>query len=248
MKNYPRISIITPVRNAEALIKGCIENVASQSYVNKEHIIVDGLSTDRTMERVTALAKQHPHIKYVSEKDDGIYDAMNKGVGMSSGDWLLFLGCDDTFYDSNVIADVFTDSDNQYDVIYGNALFKHSRKIYDRKFNRIKLLFRNICHQAIFYKREMFERFGLYDNKYLCRADWVFNIAWFTDDKVKRKYIPRIIAEYNEDGYSFNNADHEFEKDWTNIKNKHFSRLDLLLYKYNNSKIIGNYNKLVYKV
>ena len=93
LNSQPRISIITTTLNAEATIEATILSVATQSYRNFEHIIIDGGSTDRTLE----LIRQHANkLSYwVSEPDSGIYDAMNKGISRSTGDWLYFLGADD---------------------------------------------------------------------------------------------------------------------------------------------------------
>ncbi|MFN3316004.1 MAG: glycosyltransferase, partial [Raineya sp.] len=86
--DYPRISIITPTFNAEQTIKRCLESVANQNYPSIEHWIVDGLSQDGTLEIVKEYAQKYSHVKYISEKDEGIYDAMNKGIDLATGDFL----------------------------------------------------------------------------------------------------------------------------------------------------------------
>ena len=95
MQEYSKISIITPTYNAARVIAACLESVAQQGYPHLEHWIIDGLSKDNTLSIVQDYAQRYPHIKYISEKDQGIYDAMNKGIDLAAGDFLLFLGADD---------------------------------------------------------------------------------------------------------------------------------------------------------
>ncbi|GAB4128568.1 MAG: hypothetical protein OHK0045_02960 [Raineya sp.] len=90
--SLPKISIITPTYNAEKTIGACLESVAKQNYPYLEHWIIDGLSTDNTIKIVSEYARKYPHIKYVSEKDRGIYDAMNKGIDLAKGDFPTVLG------------------------------------------------------------------------------------------------------------------------------------------------------------
>jgi len=109
--NYPKLSIITPVYNGERFIEGCIKNVIKQNCSDAEHIIVDGGSTDRTVETIKRYAQKYPHIRWISEKDKGQSDAMNKGIRIARGEILGFLNVDD-FYEPNVlkrILEVFKD-------------------------------------------------------------------------------------------------------------------------------------------
>lgn len=99
------ISIITPVFNGESYIKSCILNIIHQNCPNIEHIIVDGRSTDKTVEIIKSFAGQYPHIRWVSEKDNGQSDAMNKGILLASGEIIGFLNADD-FYEPTVLAQI----------------------------------------------------------------------------------------------------------------------------------------------
>ena len=159
--NDSRISIITPVFNAQEDIETCILSVANQSYKNIEHIIIDGFSTDNTLEAVKRYANKYSHIFWISEKDEGIYDAMNKGIDKSNGEWIYFLGSDDVFFDRDAIERVFIRKDiEESDILYGNVKFKHSGIIYDGKFNFFKLMEKNICHQGIFFRKDVFNEVG----------------------------------------------------------------------------------------
>lgn len=247
MKNLPKISVITPTYNAEKMIESCLKSVVDQTYVNKEHIIIDGHSQDKTLEIVKKYSEKYPHIRWVSEKDEGIYDAMNKGIDMAEGEWLYFLGSDDIFFDKYVLQKIFTNNNYpEREVIYGNAKFKISGELYDGKFNSYKLLRKNICHQAIFYKRNIFHKLGKYDTKYRALADWVFNMKWFNDSSISREYLSDVIAVYNEDGYCFNNPDDDFTRDYRILIKKYFPSLPLYLFYKRNNRLIRYLIYLLY--
>lgn len=221
--NAPKISVITPTYNAESLIEACLLNVAAQSYENREHLIIDNESTDSTPDIVRNLAKQHPHIRLISGKDKGIYDALNKGIGLSSGEWVYILGSDDTFYDNHVLEDIFAGQETgRYDIIYGNVIWGDENRIYDGEFSMHKFMEKNICQQAIFYSSTLFSRFEKFDTRYKMLADWVFNMQWFCRDDVQKLYIDHIIATYNPYGFSAQAEDSEFIKDRASLIERYF--------------------------
>lgn len=206
MKN-PIISIITPTCNSAQEIESCILSVAEQSCADKEHLIIDNLSSDETLDIVKRYATLYPHIRYLSERDNGIYDAMNKGIKKSCGQWIYFLGSDDTFFDRHVLRDLRFADATELDVIYGNVKWGKWGKTYDGEFSLAKLLKKNICHQSIFFRRELFERYGKFDTRYPVLADWAFNIQWFGCSSVTRSYRERIIAVYGTGGLSSQKID-----------------------------------------
>ena len=231
MKQLPKISIITPTLNSESDIKSCILSVANQTYLNKEHLIIDGSSTDATLKIVKKYAEKYPHIKWISEKDKGIYDAMNKGIDLASGDWLYFLGSDDIFYNNHVLREVFGQKDIlSYDIICGNIKFKQSKMVYASKFSAFSILEVCICHQAVFYQASVFKKLGRYDLNYRSKADYVFNIRCLNDRSLKKKYIKKIIAIYNEKGFSSVNSDEEYKKIEKQINREAFSPLIVFLH------------------
>jgi glycosyltransferase involved in cell wall biosynthesis len=208
----PVISIIIPCYNVEKLLPECLDAVLAQEYDSKEVIIVDGGSTDKTLEILRQYSAKYRIIKWVSEKDRGVYDAMNKGVGMATGEWVYFLGADDCFYDANVLSGIFSAgrtvgvaaAASGSDIIYGNVEFKYSRQIYNGPYDLKRVLLEsNICHQAIFYRRSVFEKVGSYDIGCKVYADRDFNIRCFLQSGLKIRFLDRIIAVYNEqDGLS----------------------------------------------
>lgn len=215
MEKLPKISIITPTLNAARTLEACILSVANQTYAPKEHLIIDGQSTDGTLGICEQYAAKYPQIKWVSEKDGGIYDAMNKGIDLSSGDWLYFLGSDDIFCSDTVLHDIFNQMElYEFDIIYGNVKWGNTEQLYDGQFSRLKLFRQNICHQAIFTRKNVFDKLGKFDTDYTAWADWVFNLQWYNRRDIRHCYIDLAIARYNLDGYSKHHHDMLF------IKNK----------------------------
>lgn len=199
--NLPTITIIIPTYNSENYLENCLHSVIYQAYPNKEIIVIDGKSTDTT---VGIIKKYAQHITYwVSESDDGIYDAMNKGIGAATGDWLYFIGSDDILYDNKVLIDIFSDPNLIVnDIIYGDVVLMSSAERYDGLFDTDKIYEKNICHQAIFTHKRVFEKIGKFDLRYKVWADYAFNIRWFNRRDVKHVYTNRIICLYNDRGYS----------------------------------------------
>lgn len=199
----PKISIITPTLNAENNIEACILSVANQSYQNKEHLIIDGLSTDNTLAIVEKYAQQYPHIRFISEKDSGIYDAMNKGIDLASGEWVYFLGSDDLFHTDSVLEEIFgIEGISLYDLVYGNVVWGDTGTLYDGKFSLLKLMDKNICHQAIFYNSSVFRLLGKFDTKYKIWSDWLFNIKCFACEEIRTKYVDTAVAKFTFGGQS----------------------------------------------
>lgn len=215
MEGKPKISIIIPTYNASKTLSSALESILEQTFTDYEILIIDGMSSDNTVELVNSY--QDERIKIISEKDSGIYDAMNKGIQLAKGEWLYFLGGDDRLYDNEVLEKVSQWFDQDFDILYGNVIFSISQKLYDGKFSKLKLIEKNICHQAIFSKKSVFNKTGLFNIEYKALADWHFNMKWSSNPSIKNKYINQIIAYYYEDGYSFNNPDERFSKDFNQI-------------------------------
>ncbi len=139
---------------------------------------------------------------------------MNKGVKVATGEYLLFLGSDDTLYKSTTLENVSkANVINTVDVFYGNVMSQRFNGVYDGEFSYYKLSKKNICHQAIFFKKSVFETIGLFNLKYKSHADWHHNIRWFFSSKISKQFIDVIITNYADGGYSSLNYDFVFEKD-----------------------------------
>lgn len=120
-----KLSVITVCYNAEKTIENTILSILNQTYHNYEYIVVDGKSTDGTNQIIkrylSAFHKRKINVKYISESDNGIYDAMNKGIEMAEGEWIAFMNADDSYYDKEVLSKVFEEPYDGYDVLYGST-------------------------------------------------------------------------------------------------------------------------------
>ena len=229
------VSIITPVFNNIRDIGSCLQSVVQQTYSQKEHWIIDGGSTDGTLEIIKQYAKKYPHINWVSENDSGIYDAMNKGIERAKGDWLYFLGSDDQFFNDHILEEILTDKFlMKYDLLYGNILLKESNLVLGYETNLDGLKQACTHHQATFTRKSVFEKLGKYDTKYKVCADWAFTIKCFHDKELRIKYIDKVVAVYSTCGFSntithwnFRLSDKIFNADFFSLFD-HFSFLERL--------------------
>jgi glycosyltransferase involved in cell wall biosynthesis len=222
--NLPKVSVITPTRNAKSLMEACADSVAGQTYPHLEHLVLDACSTDGTQELLARLAGQYRHLRWVSEPDDGIYDAMNKGIRMAEGEWLYFLGSDDVLKNKDVLSTIFTREDiASHDIIYGYNEFGDRGKTFGGEFSLSKLVLQNICHQAMFYRREVFEKYGSYDETYRSWSDWEMNIRLFSNDNIAVAYLPVIISKYATGGYSALHRDEKLLADLPEIIRKYIA-------------------------
>jgi len=172
-----KITIITVTLNNSSNLDKTIASVLNQNYSNIEYIIIDGGSIDDTFEIIKKYEKYS--FKFVSEKDNGIYDAMNKGILLATGDVINFLNAGDMFYDNNVLCSVA----DQYDkylmigILYGRSeFFSDIERILYIKGQEVQLsaLWKKMpaCHQSMFFRKELFTKFGLYDLKFRIASDF----------------------------------------------------------------------------
>ncbi len=211
----PFFTIIIPTFNCAGTIGACLDSILKQTFKNFEVKIQDGGSTDATVQVVASLHANHPSITIVSEKDNGIYDAMNRAISRAQGNWLYFLGSDDRFYDSQVLQDIFAEIQNmpKADVVYGNVWSERFKGSYDGAFDKSKILRKNISHQAIFFNKSVFATTGLFDESYRAQADWDHNLKWILSPTIQSFYVDRIVAYYADGGFSSLNGDDAFYRD-----------------------------------
>lgn len=171
-----KITIVTVCYNAEKTIEKTIESVISQDYEDVEYLIIDGKSTDGTLEIIERY-KDISYIRILSEKDSGLYNAMNKGTKMATGEYILFLNSGDCFCDSQVLRDI--SSELETDIVYGNVIRrKYEGEIlekYPGKYRVMWLLLQGkmMSHQVIFTKTEIMKKYG-FDEDYKITADYNF--------------------------------------------------------------------------
>ena len=221
----PQLSIITVCYNEPNLVKTC-ESIVNQTWQDFEWIVVDGGSN---VEIQVAWNQYKNRInKFISESDRGDYDAMNKGINLASGKYLLFLNAGDFLYENTVLEKIFKDREYITDILYGNInLVLDDNPTYidylPNNINKEFLYISTIRHQASFIKKSLFDKYGLYDESYKIVADYE---KWFVflENNSRFEYIPYIISSQDMHGLSqnFKNKDIAF-KERKDVINKNFT-------------------------
>ena len=222
--HHTLISIIMPLYNAEKYLTTALEQFQEQPFASYELLLLDALSTDGTKAIAATMMKKNERIRWFSQADAGIYDAMNFGVKQAKGEWVYFMGCDDTFHHSDVLREVATHLDAGADIVYGNVQWIPGGEMEAGTCTPKDLFQRNINHQRIFYRRSLFEQYGGYDLQYKIASDHELNIRFFCNDAIRKKYIPVTIACYHAGGFSANKLDAVFWGQWKSIFKTHFSK------------------------
>ena len=205
----PRVSIIIATYNALDGLPFSLRSIAEQTYRNRELLIIDGGSSDGTLELIQNSDSKIDY--WCSEPDDGIYDAFNKGIRNATGEWIYFLGAGDTFAERDVLQRVFS-VPHTGKMLYGDVCLQRSRRRYGGEFSKVNLSLRNICQQGIFYSKDLFQSMGPFEKQYRVWADWAFNLHCFADPQTQPEYLDTVIAEYNEDGFSSSRVDAAFAR------------------------------------
>ncbi len=205
------ISIITVCRNSSKTIERALRSVVEQDYPNIDHIVIDGASTDSTLSILQNFRAHLSHL--ISEPDDGIYDAMNKGLALARGDVICFLNADDFYSSSKVISSVMSQIQlYKLDALIGNvAYFKEKNP------NKIIRLYRSSrftpkrlswglmpAHPALFLKKNIFNRVGLFDKSYRIAGDFEFVIRVFHNQSICYQYDQNILVNMQSGGISNN--------------------------------------------
>lgn len=219
------ITVITVVLNAEKTLERCIRSVTEQNYGDLEYIVIDGGSIDKSIE----IIKKYENLIsfWVSETDEGIYDAMNKAMRFANGDWIYFLGADDELM-PGVIKNCAKKMIDKSAIYYGNVYIPSFKKSYNGKFNKYKLMQSNICHQSIFYPKNVYKIYK-YKKYFKIFADYYMNILLYGNG-IKFKYINEIISIFNIGGVS-SKPDLRFNKIKNILIKKHFGLIYFLLKK-----------------
>ena len=197
-----RITIVTVCRNAESTIESTIKSVIEQTYTDIEYIIIDGCSSDGTLDIINKYKNNIDII--VSEPDKGIYDAMNKAVRLATGEWINFMNSGDSFFDSDVIFNVFNNKDyNDIGVIYGNVKHICTWGEYELIPSDISMMsYRTpFCHQSSFIRTSLMKEKG-YDISYRFAADYNFFFNCWKKG-IKFKYISNTVSIFDSSIGSF---------------------------------------------
>ena len=208
----PLISVITVVYNSESLLERTIDSIKTQDFDDFEYLVIDGGSTDGSLEIIKQNQDAISH--WISEPDKGIYDAMNKAVGMAKGQYLNFMNAGDYFHDTECLKKVSTKLQNQAcDILYGNVVKQSSEDtpFYYEKgqelTNKSFFLGNPMCHQAMFIRRSLFDKskVGLYDLSFKAGAfyEWLAKYYAYRSSLDEIVYLNEKIAVYLDGGFSF---------------------------------------------
>lgn len=197
------ISVITINFNHLEGLKKTVQSVKEQTYNQIEYIIIDGGSSDGSKKYIQDNAELLDY--WVSESDNGLYNAMNKGIARASGDYLIFMNSGDYFCNSNVVEQVVNkglSADFEYGDFYNGSLAQEKLVKFPEQPSLLFFSSRALCHQSLFIKKEIFDLYGGYDENYKIASDWEHYVRLFFHEKVTFKYLDFPIAFYELNGVS----------------------------------------------
>ena len=202
-----KISLITISCNSILTINQTLNSVKNQIQNNFEHIIIDGNSKDNTLE----ICNQYPHIsKIISEPDNGIYDAINKGIKNSTGEIIGFLNSDDTFYDEKSLQHIYNAFDDNIDCVFGDLIYTDKKEDIKRIWKGSafkKGAFKKgwmPAHPTFYCKRSVYEKLGLYDDSLKIAGDFELMLRFLEKHNIRSKYIPKTLVNMKVGGASNN--------------------------------------------
>lgn len=204
-----KVTIITAVYNRAETVGQALDSVAAQSYGNVEHLVVDGASTDGTLNEIRR--REHAHMRVISEPDEGLYHALNKGVAAATGDIIGLMHSDDFFAHDDVLSDVTCAFNNttvgavygDLEYVYASDPTKVIRHWHAGAYTPGKLARGWMPpHPALFLRREVFECFGAYDTSYRIAADYDAILRWFGKGGMTSAYLPKVLVKMRVGGES----------------------------------------------
>ena len=220
-----KVSLVTAARNAEGTIAATIASALAQKGVDLEYIVIDGASTDGTTDIVRKAkdAAQGRDFKFVSEPDRGLYDAINKGIRMATGDIVGILNSDDTFEDDRTLADIAAAFDDSADAVYadirfvrgGNTVRYYSARRWRPWMHRYGFM---PPHPSVYIRRAVFERLGLYKTDYRISADFELMVRYFCRAGVRTRYLPRCVVKMSPGGLSTSGLRSKIQLNRENVK------------------------------
>lgn len=208
-----KITVATVCYNSAFCMEESILSVVNQTYENIEYIIIDGGSTDGTLDLLSQYKDQICRV--ISEKDSGIYDAMNKALSIATGDYLIFLGADDHFLSYKSLERISDKLQDPNVVYYGNVYMEGSNKIYKGEFSKYKRAYFNYCHQGIFYPKAAYKAYS-YDLKYRVSSDNDYNLR--ISESFNFVYLDDTISFFSTSGTSANKTLKDIDPAWYNDK------------------------------
>lgn len=212
-----KFSIAVATYNCSSVIEELLSSIYSQTYKNFEVVLVDGQSADNTVE----VAKKwlRPCDKMLSEKDHGVYDAMNKALDLATGDFLIFMGSDDHFLSYRVLEEVANHIKEKDALYYGGCYMDGYHSVSNKVQTNWSWIRGTMCHQCIFYPKSVYKKYK-YNLEYKINADYAYNLALW--GKIRFQHIDVIVSFFNAGGMSGNNKfDMKFRHDLPSMIKKH---------------------------
>jgi glycosyltransferase involved in cell wall biosynthesis len=213
------VTLVTVCRNAAEVIEPCLRSVVSQDYAHVEHLIIDGASTDGTVETILSVGSDR--VRWISEPDEGLYFALNKGLARSSGEIVGFLHADDVLADSGVLSRVVGAlRDPVWDACYGDLEYVSRNdcskvvrywKSGDYELGALKLGWMP-PHPTFYARKEVYRRFGGFDTRFTIGADWDLLFRLFEVKRIQARYLPGVMVRMRMGGISNRNI-------WNVIRN-----------------------------
>lgn len=232
-----KVSVIIVTYNAAATLQVCLDSIYKQAYPNIEIVVIDGKSTDGT---VAILERNSSRIGYwKSEQDSGIYDAMNKATKSVTGNWVYFLGADDSLLPG--FSDLAYELEDNNAIYYSNVWAEGGKRSGELTVYQLAKV--GIYHQAMIYPASVFARHR-FDTKYRISADFAFNLNLYSDKAYHFLYKEHLIANFNHMGISGTQIDAPFEKDKSGLilKNFGFKIWSRYIFRVIKAKIKGDKN------
>ena len=227
-----KLSIITINFNNATGLEKTIETVVSQTNIDFEYIVIDGASSDSSIDIINKYSEQITF--WISEKDSGIYHAMNKGIEKATGEYCLFLNSGDYLANENVL-NTFLSEHHEEDIIYGNMLIDWGNgKIILGKMppeiTYLQMYNDTLWHPVSFIKLSLFKKYGNYDEKYKMVADYDFFFKTIIMNSVTTKYIPIAISVYSTTGFSSKPENKEMEMNERQMVKKSYLPKSIIQY------------------
>jgi glycosyltransferase involved in cell wall biosynthesis len=202
MSGFPKISVITVVYNAADTIAKTLVSVRGQTYKNIEFIVIDGGSDDSTLSQI----KEFDDIVsvQVSESDDGIYDAMNKGAGYATGEYITFLNAGDYYHSDDCLSEIFCDTGVlSYDVVYGSNYYFKNNKLFLQKPRPLADFYKGMPfnHQSVFVKSDLVKRYPFKHEVYRIQCEYQFLLNLYLSGAIFHE-VDTIVAVYEAGGFS----------------------------------------------